>query len=595
MRAPTPDIRPPGVYAAPVPQRPVGIELARSGIPGFVGLAARGPIDAPVRIASIAQFLDVFGELDSFLRPAVEGFFRNGGRECYVVRVAHRLGRSGGEPAAFAERELGNGRGLPSLHVRASSEGTWGNAILLTVRGQSPGAPTFLTLDAKAGETRVRVRSTHGIGPGTLIRFSDEDGETFRYIRGVDGKDLFWDPELPLERSWSAVAPTYVEPVAFRLTITTPFATEDFPNLSLHPAADGFVERVVNRRSRLIRLAVQGGHGGARLPQAGDLPAPCDRLPLTGGADGLDGVTPDDFIGRVDGPDLRSGLAALEAVEEVDLLAAPDVMWLWTRDAKGRDEPFSTLKDVEIVHDAMIAQCERLADRFAILDSPYPGEVDRVREYRLNFDSGFAGLYFPWLRVESRGEGRLVPPSGHVAGLFARCDGASGPHRPPANESIEDAQDVGLLLRDDDIGSLNAEGINCLVALGNRGLRVWGARTASTDLAWRYVNVRRVVNVVSKSMSGGLQTVVFEPNTPALWKSVARFTTAFLMTLWKRGWFQGDVPEEAFFVQCDAETNPPEVRDAGRLVVEVGVAPVRPAEFLILRVTQEMQGAAEAG
>lgn len=596
MRASPPDIRPPGIYTLPTPRRPAGIDLARSGVPGFLGLAARGPVDTPVRIVSIAQFADVFGDLDGFLRPAVEGFFRNGGQECHVVRIAHRRGRSPGELAARAERVLNDGRGRPSLHVQASSEGAWGNAISLAVERQPPRVQTFLTLDARKGACSATVRSTHGLGPGTLIRLGNEDAEVFRYVRGVDGKEVYWDPGQPVDGVLSAAAPTYVEPVEFRLRVATPFGRETFADLSLHPASATYALRVVNERSRLIRTTVADEATAAGgVPGIEDLPAPLAPTPLHRGADGLDGITPDDFIGMSAGPDQRFGLAALEAIEEIDLLAAPDLMWLWTKNAGVPGVPFSNRKDVEVVQDAMIAHCERLADRFALLDTPYPDDAERTREYRLNFDSRFAGLYFPWLRVERQGIVHGVPPSGHVAGLFARCDAAIGPHRPPANEPLEDAQDLTLLLREDDVGLLNGEGINCLVAQGNRGLRVWGARTTSSDPAWRYVNVRRVLNAINKSMDMGLQWVVFEPNAPSLWKTVARNATAFMMALWKRGWFQGDAPEDAFYVKCDEETNPPEVRDAGRLVIEVGVAPVRPAEFLILRLAQEMQGSTEGG
>ncbi len=543
MRALPPDIRPPGIYTEPVPKRPVGIELARSGIPGFVGLAARGPVDSPIRIASIAQFLDTFGDLESFLQPAVEGFFRNGGRECHVVRIAHRRGRSPGEFASCADRVLLDGRGTPSLHVQASSEGAWGNAIALTVERQPPRTQTFLTLDARMGADSATVRSTHGLGPGTLVRLSNDAGETFRYVRGIDGKEVHWDLMQPLSEALAASAPTYVEPVEFRLHVATPFAQEVFSDLSLHPASASYVMRAVNERSRLIRLALaEGAAATGAFPHADDLPTAIDATALTRGADGLDGVTPDDFIGISAGPDMRSGLMSLDAIEEIDLLAAPDLMWLWTKNAGNSGVPFSNRSDVEIVQDAMISQCERLADRFALLDAPYPDDAGRMREYRLNFDSRFAALYFPWLRVERHGSIRSVPPSGHIAGLFARCDAATGPHRPPANEPLEDAQDLTLLLRDDDVGLLNGEGINCLVSQGNRGLRAWGARTASSDPAWRYINVRRVLNAINKSMNTGLQWVVFEPNTPSLWKTVARNTTGCLMERWKRGWFQGDTP-----------------------------------------------------
>jgi phage tail sheath protein FI len=251
--------------------------------------------------------------------------------------------------------------------------------------------------------------------------------------------------------------------------------------------------------------------------------------------------------------------------------------------------PFSTLKDVEVVHDALITQCERLNDRFALLDSPFPSSTDRTREYRMSFDTRYAALYFPWIVTTRRGRRIEVPPSGHVAGIIARCDEAMGVHRAPANEVLEGAEDLALALRDEDVGYLNSEGINCLKAVSGRGLRVWGARAMSSDPEWRFLNVRRVINAINKAMLQNLQWVVFEPNLPSLWKSVTRNVTDFMMDLWRKGFFTGALPEHAFFVKCDDETNPPEERAAGRMIVEVGVAPVRPAEFITLRLAQEMQ------
>ena len=172
---------------------------------------------------------------------------------------------------------------------------------------------------------------------------------------------------------------------------------------------------------------------------------------------------------------------------------------------------------------------------------------------------------------------------------MARCDDAMGVHRAPANEVLAGADDLTLLLREEDVGYLNAEGINCLRSLPGRGLRIWGARAMSSDPQYRFLNVRRMLNAINKAMNSNLQWVVFEPNVPSLWKTVNRNITQFLMDLWRKGYFTGATPEEAFYVRCDDETNPPSERDAGRMIVDVGVAPVRPAEFVVLRVAQEMQ------
>lgn len=593
MPPPSSDIKPPGIYNEALERRHTPITMGRSGVVGFVGLAQRGPTDLPTRITGMAQFQDVFGDLPEggFLGPAVEAFFHNGGRECYVVRVAHRTGRSGGDFAESADLELNDREDRPTLRVEAISEGTWANQVAVTVREQPPRAQTFLTLDVSKGDREATIRSTHGFRPGVLVRIYNDNHEAYRFITGVAGKTVKWSEEEPLPQGMTASAPTYLEPVEFQMEVTSPLASETFQDLSLNPASPSFVERVVADGSRLVRVSslVSGSNPPANLP------TPVDGESLGGGSDGLDGVTPDDFIGLSGGPGLRTGLQALELVHQVDLLAIPDVMWLHQRNTGVTGHPFSTLKDVEVVHDAMISQCERMNDRFALLDSPFPDSAERTREYRLTFDTRFAALYFPWIVLDRKGSRLQVPPSGHVAGVVARCDEAMGVHRPPANEVIRHAQDLAILLREEDIGYLNSEGINCLKPGSTRGLLVWGARAMSSDPQFRYLNVRRILNAINKAMNTNLQWVVFEPNQPSLWKTVSRNVTHFLVDLWRKGYFTGSTPEEAFFVKCDDETNPPEERDAGKLIVDVGVAPVRPTEFIVLRVAQEMQGASEGG
>lgn len=598
MRAPGTDIRPPGIYTETAERRNEALTLGRSGVPGFVGLARRGPTNVPVKIASPGQFCDVFGELPEggYLQPSVEAFFKNGGKECWIVRVAHRSGRSFGEPAARATRTFTSRRGGRALEVQAGSEGAWGNDVTVSFKPRTPRAQTFLTLDAATGDTSAVLRSTHGLRPGTLVRLHRDAFQTFRVLVGVEGKAVSWREDQPLEADLPSSAPSYVETVEFDLSVTAPFLREVFTDLSLHPASPNFIERIVADRSRLVRVTVlDSAEAAGRLPSDLDLPAPVADVPLVGGLDGLWNVTPDDLIGMTGGLGDRTGLAALEIVEGVDLLAIPDALWLFRQNAGKEGRPFTTLKDVEVVHDAMIAQCERLNDRFALLDTPFPDDADRTREYRLMFDSRHAALYFPWIVMDRRGKPLAVPSSGHLAGIIARCDETVGIHKAPANEVLSDADDLTVLLRDEDVGLLNGEGINCLTSHGVRGLRVWGARTVSSDPGWRFLNVRRQLNAIHKTLSTGLQWVVFEPNVPSLWKTVDRNVTQFMMDLWRQGWFRGESPEDGFYVKCDDETNPPEGRDAGRLLVEVGVAPVRPAEFLVVHVAQEMQGLPESG
>jgi len=189
-----------------------------------------------------------------------------------------------------------------------------------------------------------------------------------------------------------------------------------------------------------------------------------------------------------------------------------------------------------------------------------------------------------------------VPPSGHVAGVMARSDKAYGVHKPPANEPLRDVVDLDVVLHDTHLGMLNKQGINCIKYIPGRGIRIWGARTVSSDPQWRFVNVRRIFNTLRSALIEGTQWLVFEPNDRELWKKVEQVVRSFLGQLYTKGFFQGSTPDEAYYVRCDASTNTVENIDAGMLVCEIGIAPVRPAEFITFYIEQEMEDrAAEEG
>ncbi|HRE88876.1 MAG TPA: phage tail sheath subtilisin-like domain-containing protein [Myxococcota bacterium] len=585
----TTTLRAPGIYKAPDEARYVQLELGVTGVPGFIGMTQRGPTNMPVRVSSEEQFEQVFGLLEEggYLRDAVRGFFANGGKYCYVLRVAHMVRRLREETARMASLKLKDGEGRNTLSVFAANEGMWGNEIKLTVKRQKPRVSTFLTLDLAEGDTSAVIKSTHGLSRGTIVRIYDGEKETFRTITDLSGKTIVWEANQPLDRAYRSGAPTYVEPVEFSVEARWKDQAELFQNLSLSPNSDQYVERVINNGSTLIR--VEDNRSTTALPES--LPVLLEEKLLEGGTDGLFTVTPEDFIGANIGPDERYGLAAFEALDDVDLLVAPDLMWTLHKSAG-----FRTEKDVEVVQQAMVHQCERLKTRFAILDFPDPTDHRRASQWRLLFDSAYAAFYFPWIQVDTAdGVKRLVPPSGHVAGVYSKCDREMGVYRAPANEELVGVVDLARNLFDTDIGQLNSEGINCLKSFPRRGIRVWGARTVSNDTQWRFVNVRRVVNAVIASVEQGLQWAVFEANTPILWKTLERQISGFLRDLWNKGFFRGDTPEDSFYVKCDDETNPKEVRDAGMVVIECGVAPVRPAEYLVFRVQAEVPQASQAG
>ncbi|MFE3766854.1 phage tail sheath subtilisin-like domain-containing protein [Streptomyces sp. NPDC059104] len=335
---------------------------------------------------------------------------------------------------------------------------------------------------------------------------------------------------------------------------------------------------VVRRESRLI--AVQ------QLEPA--RPAP-GASPLAGGGDARAGqavLNPQVFLGSTAE---RSGIAGLEAIDEVTMVAVPDLMACLSRGLLDRE-------GVKAVQLAMIAHCELMGDRVAVLDTP-PGlnaqEVQNWRVEETGYDSKYAALYWPWLSVldPQTGKPAPMPPSGHVAGLWARSDDSRGVHKAPANEVVRGALSLELSITRNEHDLLNPLGINCIRAFPGQGIRVWGARTLSSDPEWRYLNVRRLFNFVEKSILSGTSWVVFEPNDPKLWDSVKRTITMFLRGVWRDGALFGRTPEDAFYVKCDAENNPAESREQGILTVEIGVSVVKPAEFIVFRISQFADGA----
>jgi hypothetical protein len=283
---------------------------------------------------------------------------------------------------------------------------------------------------------------------------------------------------------------------------------------------------------------------------------------------------------------LQAGLKTLEASSDYDLVCVPDIMWL--------QPPASEALSAETVEmqSEVIRHCEATGDRFAILDSLpqiMPEEVQRQRE---GLSGENAALYYPWVRVKE-GPGktdRYVPPCGHIAGVIARTDQAIGVHKAPANELLEGVLDLAVVLDDENQAPLNEDGINCLRAFPRRGIRVWGARTLSHQSAWRYVNVRRIFITAARWIERNMTDVVFEPNTPDLWPRIVRDLTAYFTDLLEQGALAGRSAREAFYVKCDAETNPPELRETGVVVTEIGLAPDSPAEFIVVRIMHGQTG-----
>jgi uncharacterized protein len=366
---------------------------------------------------------------------------------------------------------------------------------------------------------------------------------------------------------------------------------ESFPDLTFARGARN-VETVVNADSRHVRVqapAAAGVSAADRLPAAGTYPLQKkDPTPVA--------VGDKEFAGSESG---RTGIRGLAIAEDVTMIAIPDLATAATRNG-GVD--LDLFKGVQM---ALVDHCDEAKNRMAILDPPPGLDAQKVLEWRNGGaikDSRFAALYYPWIRVanprfkpgEDDRKTITIPPSGHVAGIWARNDDTRGVWKAPANEVVAGALDVETAVTKGEQDQLNPVGVNCIRPFGIRGIRVWGGRTVSADSSWRYVNVRRLFNYVEESILRGTQWVVFEPNDVDLWQRVKRTVSAFLLGLWRQGALFGATPEQAFYVKCDEETNPPESVDLGRLVVEIGLAPVKPAEFVIFRISQWQGGAGAA-
>jgi phage tail sheath protein FI len=347
-------------------------------------------------------------------------------------------------------------------------------------------------------------------------------------------------------------------------------SAETFNDVSLGKG-DTNVHTVLETKSRLITVEVVG---------KGDLMPADGTYTLAGGEIPTKNVSLADYQGSVAE---RRGLGGLEPIDDVTMICAPDLMQAY-------ESGEIDMKGVQSVQQSIIDYCELVRYCFCILDCP-PGLMPQeMKEWRMavNYDSTRAALYYPWIEVsdQTTGKTKLLPPSGHMAGVYARTDSTRGVHKAPANELVRACIGLGVNVTKGEHDLLNPIGVNVIRSFPGRGIRIWGARTLSSDASWRYINVRRLFNMVEESIERGTQWVVFEPNDPFLWSRVTRDVSSFLRMVWRSGALFGLAPENAFYVKCDAETNPPEARDLGQLVVEIGMAPVKPAEFVIFRISQ---------
>ena len=503
---------------------------------------------------------------------------------------------------------------IPALRVDAASPGAWGNDLRISVSRVSLHATRTNGVQPAGGGSSI-VDSVTGMSIGTVVRaFQDGDVPVHRIVRRVDHarRLLLWDAPL----AFDLTKPMQFESVSFTLSVTeNGRVRETFADLSLEPTdAKRYAPLAVNGVSRFIHLEalvtsspVPESHPDPQSPALEG-----GRLVLRGGRDGIAALRTLHFTGTTTTEE-RRGLRTLELVDEVALLAIPDVLIERVPPVEFAPPPpppepdpcfpappapqiapplppkfheqSATFSEDEIfrVQSAAIEQCERLRDRFTILDPPNFRAFDlgQIESWRLRFETKFAALYFPWIVVyDPLGRGpsltRALPPSGHVAGIYARSDLALGVHKAPANEALEWAQDVTLEVTQALHELLNPIGINAIRSIAARGLRVYGARTVSSDPSWRYVNVRRLMSMIGEALDEALQWSVFEPNEKVLREKAGLSISVFLESLWRAGMLAGRTPGEAFYVKTTTEDE--------RLLAEVGVAPAIPAEYVVVRI-----------
>ncbi|MEU8890830.1 phage tail sheath subtilisin-like domain-containing protein [Streptomyces sp. NPDC048442] len=521
----------PGVYVEEVASGSRPIEGVGTSVAAFVGLAPTGPLNEPTLVTNWTQYTAAFGEFTDgyYLAHSVYGFFNNGGSAAYVVRVGGSPEGIAGETAAPAEVAAPAApAALPAAEPRQL--GTF--AVAATGTGQN-------------GNLSVEVSDPEGEGPAERFKLTVKDGD-----KPVESFDV------SAKKGNRSYVVTQVKEQSRLITVT-------------EAAPAGQLARPENQSVALP----------APPPAPAAAPAPARKAP------GTPAAGPAQYLG--DSAD-RTGFGGLEAVDEVSMVAVPDLMAAYQRGT-------IDLESVKAVQLGLIAHCELMGDRVAIIDPPPSLNARQIRVWRqetAGYDSKYAALYYPWIKSfdPATGQARLVPPSGHVAGVWARNDSERGVHKAPANEVVRGAVDLELQITRGEQDLLNPVGINCIRAFPGRGIRIWGARTLSSDPAWRYLNVRRYFNYLEESILIGTQWVVFEPNDHQLWARIRRNISAFLVNEWRGGALFGAKPEDAYYVKCDEETNPPESVDVGRVVCEIGIAPVKPAEFVVFRLAQFSSG-----
>ncbi len=567
----------PGVYVEEYDNSPRSVEGVGTSTGGFVGLAEKGPTKgAPRLVTNFKSFQKQFGGYLSeythgeyrYLANAVEQFFTNGGTRCYVSRVAP-------EDAQAASKKMG------ILKVTAANEGKWGNRILISLKTV---IKKKMQLLENVNGNVYKAKSVEGFREGDVVEFNGE----YNRISMIYDEQVTFETKFKSNPVDADIIPkNVVKLVTFDMQVRFNDDVENYFDLTLNASSPAYIGARL-AQSSIIKVeagavkdtVIKPEKGDKETPPVKEIGNPVEQIlgkgmiegtfTLEGGSDGSIGkVNAGTFIGRDDGPEGRTGIQSFLENNNVNIMAVPGV----------------TIPEVVV---ALVAHCENTKSRFAVIDMPKAmNKTDELINYRGMIDSTYAAMYHPWIQVFDRGSNKpdFIPPSGAVMGVYSRTDIARGVHKAPANEPVF-CTGLSVNYTKDEQDILNPEGVNLIRAIPGEGIRVWGARTASSNSAFKYVNIRRLFIFVMESIKASTNWVVFEPNDNTLWQRVSLTISSFLDGLWRTGMLAGGSPGEAYFVEIGPSTMTLDDIKNGRLICNVGIAPSRPAEFVIFRLTQ---------
>ncbi|MEM9538591.1 MAG: phage tail sheath C-terminal domain-containing protein [Cyanobacteria bacterium P01_E01_bin.42] len=571
------DYSAPGVYVEEMNRGSRPIEGVNMSVAGFVGFTEDVRGDArlfePKLITDWNQYVESFGKIGSdgftdfgaYLPFAVRGWFENGGGRCWVVSIGTQLPTSDKpKPEAIPTQVVTAGRrACLEFKFKTASDSSKNGALAKTGKGTVAPTPS-----SEISRDRIQVV----VEPDTPdpTKGDDEDGP-------FDTGEYF---QVTLKQRGETVEGPY-------------------RHLSMdeNTQEGTYVETALKESEFIEAIDISGREGNARGSALSRRPAngSCEVVPP------LEVYPTKKLFPKMYGDQRRrTGVQGLFEIDEISTVACPDLMLAY-------QSGMLNLEQVHGIMEVMITNCEQSTYRMVVLDPPpvkandpdgLPVSPEQSKPEDISYwlrdwgrRSMFAAIYYPWIKVpnpRANGAGIFVPPCGHMMGVWCNTDETRGVHKAPANVTPRGVVSLAYDTNFREQELLNPMGINCLRKFPDRGIRIWGARTlVEKDMTeWRYISVRRLMSYIERSIQDGTQWAVFEPNDEDLWARVTRTVSNFLERIWRDGALFGSSPEQAFYVKCNEELNPPETMILGRLYVEVGVCPVRPAEFIIFRISQ---------